>query len=59
MNEAISRLSEYKTIFVWVLEKNERAINFYNKYGFEFDGRKKEWNLGGSVTIVRMVMNRE
>lgn len=59
MNEAISMLSEYKTIFVWVLEKNERAINFYHKYGFEFDGRKKEWNLGGPVTIVRMVMNRE
>ena len=38
MNEAISRLSEYNTFFVWVFEKNERAINFYHKYGFEFDG---------------------
>ena len=28
MNEAFSRLREYDTIFVWVLEKNERAIRF-------------------------------
>ena len=59
MNEAFSRLSEYDTIFVWVLEKNERAIRFYHKYGFEFDGHKKEWTLGTPVSIVRMVMNRK
>ena len=58
MNEAVSRLSEYNTIIVWVFEKNERAINFYHKYGFEFDGAKKEWNLGTPVSIVRMVMKR-
>ena len=59
MNEAISRLSEYNTIFVWVLEKNERAIRFYQRYGFEFDGCKKEWNLGTPVSIVRMIKKRE
>ena len=59
MNEAFSRLSEYNTIFVWVLEKNERAISFYRKYGFEFDGSKKEWNLGTPVSIVRMIKKRE
>ena len=59
MNEAVSRLSEYKTIFVWVFEKNERAIRFYHRYGFEFDGGKKEWTLGTPVSIVRMVMKRE
>ena len=59
MNEAISRLSEYNTILLWVGEKNERAINFYHKYGFEFDGSKREWNLGGPVSLVRMVMERE
>ena len=59
MNEAISRLGECKTIFVWVLEKNERAIQFYHRYGFEFDGCKKQWNLGSPVTIVRMRMNRD
>ena len=55
MNEAVSRLSEYNTIIVWVFEKNERAINFYHKYGFEFDGAQKEWKLVTPVTIVRMV----
>ena len=58
MNEAISRLSEYTTFFVWVLEKNERAIHFYHKYGFEFDGCKKQLNLGIPVPAVRMVMKR-
>ena len=36
-------------------EKNERAIHFYHKYGFEFDGCKKQWNLGTPVSIVRMI----
>ena len=59
MNEAFSRLSEYNTIFLWVFEKNERAIRFYHKYGFEFDGCKKEWTLGTPVTIVRMVYHKQ
>ena len=59
MNEACSRLSEYNTIFLWVFEKNERAIRFYHKLGFEFDGSKKEWNLGTPVSIVRMVRSRK
>ena len=59
MNEAFSRLSEYKTIFVWVFEKNERAIRFYHRYGFEFDGCKKQWHLGTPVSIVRMIKKRE
>lgn len=59
LNEAISRLKEYNTILVWVLEKNERAIRFYHRYGFEFDGCRKEWNLGTPVSIVRMIKKRE
>ena len=59
MNEAVSRLSEYNTIFVWVLEQNERAIRFYHRYGFEFDGCKKQLNLGTPVPAVRMIMKRE
>ena len=58
MNEACSRLKEYETVFVWVLEENEKAIRFYHKYGFEFDGSKKEWRLGTPVSIVRMVMKK-
>ena len=59
MNEAVSRLSEYNTIFVWVLEQNERAIRFYHRYGFEFDGCKKQLNLGTPVPAVRMIMKKE
>ena len=59
MNEAFSRLKEYDTIFVWVLEENERAINFYHKYGFEFDGGIKELRLGTPVVAVRMIKKRE
>ena len=59
MNEAVSRLSGYNTIFVWVLEQNERAIRFYHRYGFEFDGCKKQLNLGTPVPAVRMIMKRE
>lgn len=58
MNEAFSRLREYNTVFVWVLEKNERAIRFYQKYGFAFDGCKKQWNLCAPVSIVRMIKKR-
>ena len=58
MNEACSRLEEYDTVILWVLEKNERAIRFYHKYGFEFDGCKKEWNLGTPVSIVRMIKKK-
>ena len=58
MNEAFSRLKEYDTVFLWVLEKNERAIRFYHKYGFEFDGCKRQWNYGTPVSIVRMIKRR-
>ena len=58
MNEAVSRLSEYNTIFVWVLEQNERAIRFYHRYGFEFDVCKKQLNLCTPVPAVRMIMKR-
>ena len=58
MNEAFSRLREYNTIFVWVLEKNERAICFYQKYGFELDGCKKQCNLGTAVTMLRMIKKK-
>lgn len=59
MNEAFSRLREYRTVYVWVFEKNERAIRFYHRYGFESDGHRKQWNLGTPVTVVRMIKKRE
>ncbi len=44
MDFCVKRLMEkgFKSIVLWVLEKNESARRFYNKYGFSENGRKKE-----------------
>ncbi len=55
MNAAFKVLSEYKKIAVWVLEGNERAVKFYEKYGFRFDGKEMEITLGSLCTELRMI----
>ncbi|MBQ9130966.1 MAG: GNAT family N-acetyltransferase, partial [Clostridia bacterium] len=37
MNAAFEKLKEYEKIVVWVLKGNEKAIKFYERYGFRFD----------------------
>ncbi|WP_334116368.1 hypothetical protein [Streptococcus parasuis] len=39
-------------------EGNARAISFYEKVGFRFDGVKKIVNLGAERTEYRMVWRR-
>lgn len=34
-------IDEYKANNLWALEKNERAISFYKKHGFNLTGEKK------------------
>ena len=58
MNAALERLSAYQQIVVWVLKGNERAIRFYERYGFCFDGVEKEILLGTPKTELRMVYTR-
>jgi len=58
MNAAFKKLKEYETIVVWVLKGNEKAIKFYERYGFRFDGMEKEVMLGGRNTELRMVYRR-
>jgi len=41
MKKALDALSEYPQTAVWVLTGNERAIRFYRRCGFEFDGEIK------------------
>ena len=53
-----------KTIYlsahhIWCSVTYRRAISFYHKYGFEFDGCKKQWNFGTLVSIVGIVKKRE
>lgn len=58
MNAAFEKLSTYKHIAVWVLKGNERAIKFYERYGFRFDGTEQEIKLGTPNTELRMMYER-
>lgn len=59
MCAALEKLSEHKKIAVWVLEGNLRAIKFYERCGFQFDGTKKQINLGTTNTEIRMVLQND
>ncbi len=58
MNAALDRLSGFRRIALWVLRGNERAIRFYTRYGFRFDGAEAELALGAPVTELRMIYER-
>jgi len=57
MDFAVNRLKEFgcSTVTLWVLEENKRARTFYEKYGYVFDGTKKELNLGKPLVEMRYV----
>ena len=58
MCAAFEKLSEYNKIAVWVLESNQRAIKFYERCGFQFDGTRKQIKLGTINTAIRMILTR-
>ena len=58
MKAALSQLAEYPRIAVWVLKNNERAIRFYERCGFRFDGREETLVLGSPIIEARMLMER-
>ncbi|MFR6876848.1 GNAT family N-acetyltransferase, partial [Streptococcus pneumoniae] len=47
----------FSEIFLWVLKDNKRAIAFYQKMGFTFDGQEKILELGKPIKEKRMVFN--
>lgn len=55
MHAALERLQSYRKVVVWVLKENRRAVRFYQRCGFCFDGREKELPLGKPVLDVRMI----
>lgn len=55
INAALKKLTEHKKIAVWVLKDNNKAIRFYERYGFKFDGTDAEIKLGTSNTEQRMI----
>lgn len=59
MNAAFEKLSDYERIAVWVLKGNDRAIRFYERYGFRRDGTETEIMLGAPNTELRMIYRRK
>ncbi|HEL2383417.1 TPA: GNAT family N-acetyltransferase [Streptococcus suis] len=56
---ALEKLQSYQTVTLWVLEGNARAIAFYEKVGFEFDGVNKIVNLGAERIEHRMILRQK
>ena len=58
MRAALARLSGYARAAVWVLKGNERAIRFYERYGFRFDGTQAQLMLGTPAVELRMIYHQ-
>lgn len=58
MQAAVAALDAYQEIVLWVLEDNKRAIAFYKKIGFVFNGEEKLIELGKAVKEKRMIYIR-
>ena len=56
MDAALEELDSSQTA-LWVLKGNERAMRFYKKCGFRFDGAENELVLETPVTALRMILN--
>lgn len=57
MQAALRLMADKEKIFLWVLDGNARAIAFYEKAGFCFDGKHKWLHLGEPVMERRMYQN--
>ncbi|WP_230082373.1 MULTISPECIES: GNAT family N-acetyltransferase [Streptococcus] len=55
MQFALEQLKEFQQVSLWVLEGNERAIRFYERVGFRFDGISKVVRLGEDLIEKRML----
>ncbi|MEB7779874.1 GNAT family N-acetyltransferase [Mammaliicoccus fleurettii] len=58
MNEAEKRMkSEFDQLSLWVLEDNIPTVKFYEKMGFEKDGKYELEELGNVLRETRMIKN--
>ena len=55
MHAAFVALDQFSEIYLWVLKDNKRAVAFYQKMGFSFDGQEKILKLGKPVKELRMM----
>lgn len=58
MNAAMEKLSAYQKIALWVLRGNQKAIPFYERYGFRFDGAEMPVTMGTPNMEFRMIFSR-
>ena len=58
MHAAFVALDQFSEIYLWVLKDNKRAIAFYQKMGFTFDGQEKILDLGKPITEISMVRKK-
>lgn len=50
------RKRDYKKVTLWVLEKNSKARNFYEKIGFNYYGTVNKINIGENLNECRYEM---
>lgn len=50
-NDLMRRELADRPAYLWVVEGNERAIAFYRRHGFEFDGATKDQDDEGNVDL--------
>ena len=55
MHAAFVALDQFSEIYLWVLKDNKRAIAFYQKMGYTFDGQEKILELGKPIEEKRKV----
>ena len=55
MHAAFVALDQFSEIYLWVLKDNKRAIAFYKKMGFTFDGQEQILKLGKPIKELRMI----
>ena len=55
MHAAFVALDQFSEIYLWVLKDNKRAIAFYQKMGFTFDGQEQILKLGKPIKELRMI----
>ena len=55
VHAAFVALDQFSEIYLWVLKDNKRAIAFYQKMGFTFDGQEQILKLGKPVKELRMM----
>ena len=58
MQLCLQELSGCKRIYLWALAANEKALRFYERFGFRKDGAEKLLTLGRPVKGVRLVRER-